>query len=582
MLFTGPPQKDDRITLSFPLPDQAVRSFRLEALPDTKNAGHVGRAPDGKFVMTPTFSLITGEKSEPLKIAWSQADRRSPHTYENGFPDPLLEAEWRSAPAAMEEPRNAASLPHHALYHLAETLPAGSGRVLQVTLASADIGKIRVSITPFGDAIPGQPGALRDEAAAALRKPAADRNESDQRELTAAWLQSTLSEAELPAEHRATRDKIIACRAGYAHSLIAQAVPDDKIPATHVLPRGNWMAPAELVEPAVPGFLPSESVSDGGKRLTRLDLARWLVNRENPLTARQFTNRLWKQFFGKGLSNVLDDLGNQGEWPSHPKLLDWLAAEFQDSGWDVKHMVRLIVSSRTYRQVSASRPDLAETDPENRLLAEQSARRLDAEFVRDNALAISGLLRDDIIGGPSVKPYQPEGYYQNLNFPGRDYHASTGDDQYRRGVYSHWQRTFMHPMLAGFDAPSREECTADRFQSNSPQQALTLLNDPSFVEAARGFALRVMREQPAADDAGKIRHAVKLALARDTSASELESLGKFLKTQRDFYQENPDDAAAFLKTGLSDPGEGQNPAELAALAQLCRVILNLHENITRY
>lgn len=576
ILFTGPPVKDEIVTLNFPLPNEAIRAIRFEVLPDAKNAGKVGRQANGKFAVTPTFAIA----SQPLKIAWSQADRRTPQKYNNGAESPLLEPLWRSAPAMWEEPQDAASLPHHALYHLADTLPAAEGRVLQVTLASADIGKVRCSVTPFGDAVPGRENAVRDELAAAFKTPA--RSETHYRELAAAWMLATTPDAALPAAYKSLRGSILACRAGYAHSLVAQAVPADKIPVTHVLPRGAWMNPAEEVTPAVPAFLPHASMKADGSRLTRLDLARWLTAKENPLTARQFSNRLWKQFFGKGLSNVLDDLGNQGEWPSHPQLLDWLAAEFRDSGWDVKHMVRLMVTSRTYRQVSASRADLSEKDPANRLLAEQSARRLDAEFVRDNALAISGLLRDDLIGGPSVKPYQPDGYFANLNFPERRYVADTGDEQYRRGLYMHWQRTFMHPMLAGFDAPSREECTADRFQSNSPQQALTLLNDPTFVEAARGFALRVIRENPDAKDAGRITAAMRIALSRDAAASDMDSLTKFLAQQREFYKANPNDAVAFLKTGLSDPGTGQDPAELAAWTQLCRVILNLHESITRY
>jgi len=573
--FTGAPRKDDVITLDFPLPDQAIRAVRFEVLPDSKNAGKTGRQKDGRFKVTPTFSLAP---DSPVKVAWSQADRRSPHNYKNGDSDPLLEPEWRSAPAIWEEPQDAASRPHHALYHLAETLPAAAGRILRVTLASTDIGRVRFSITPFGDAVPGEEKALRREVADSIQN--SSRSEDQQREIAAAWVLGTTPDAALPKAYQTLRKAITACRAGYAYSVVGQAVPADKIPSTHILPRGAWMDPAEEVQPAVPDFLPHDSVRADG-RLSRLDLAKWLTDEENPLTARQFTNRLWKQFFGKGLSNVLDDLGNQGEWPSHPRLLDWLAAEFRDSGWDVKHMVRMIVTSRTYRQVAASRAELAELDPANRLLAEQSARRLDAEFVRDNALAISGLISDELIGGPSVKPYQPAGYYVNLNFPERDYVASTGDEQYRRGLYMHWQRTFMHPMLAGFDAPSREECTADRFQSNSPQQALTLLNDPSFVEAARAFALRVLRENPG-DDGERIRHAVKLALAREAKSAEVESLGKFLTRQRDFYQTKPDDAVAFLKTGVSDPGDGQDPAELAAWSQLCRVILNLHETITRY
>ena len=570
IVLTGPPQKDELVTLDFPLPNTSIRAIRFEALPDGKNAGKVGRQPNGKFAVTPTFFL----DSKPLKTAWSQADRRTPQKYDNGDNSPLLEPEWRSAPAIWEEPQDAASLPHYAIYHLAQTLPASNGRVLQVKLASADIGRVRFSVTPFGDAVPGQENAFRSELGNAFKT-------GESGELSAAWVLATMPDATLPETYRKLRESIIACRAGYAYSLVAQAVPADRILSTHILPRGAWMNPAEEVQPAVPGFLPHASIKAVGGRLSRLDLAQWLMAKENPLTSRQFSNRLWKQFFGKGLSNVLDDLGNQGEWPSHPQLLDWLASEFRDSGWDVKHLVRLIVTSHTYQQVSASRKDLVEKDPANRLLAEQSARRLDAEFVRDNALAISGLLNDDIIGGPSVKPYQPVGYWVNLNFPERDYEPSTDDGQYRRGLYIHWQRTFMHPMLAGFDAPSREECTADRFQSNSPQQALTLLNDPSFVEAARGFALRIQREASGTDQ-DRIHYALKLALSREPKPGDVESLAKFLAAQRDFYKAKPDDAKAFLKIGLSDSGAGQDPAELAAWSQLCRVILNLHETITRY
>jgi len=583
VLFSGPGIKEEILTIDLPLPAVPIRAIRLEALPSPQNAGKVGRQSNGKFAVTPSFVIVDENASEaPLTLAWSQADRRTPHKYNNGQDSPLLEAEWRSAPAPWEEPQDAASHTQHAVYHLTSTSPASDGRVLRVTLASADIGRVRFSITPFGDAIPGNENALRNDLTAALSLQPANRSESHQKEIGAAWLLANKPESEIPESYKNLRSQIIDCRGGFAHSLVAQSVPADKIPSTHLLPRGNWMAPAEEVKPAVPHFLPHASVESDGSRLTRLDLAKWLVDAENPLTSRQFSNRLWKQFFGKGLSNVLDDLGNQGEWPSHPKLLDWLALEFRESGWDVKHMVRLMVNSRTYRQQAAMRADLVEKDPFNRLLGEQAPRRLDAEFIRDNALFISGLLKDDIIGGPSVKPYQPPGYYVNLNFPERDYGASLGDDQYRRGIYMHWQRTFMHPMLAGFDAPSRETCTADRFQSNSPQQALTLLNDPSFVEAARGFALRILGENEGAGEAEKIHHAMRLALSREAKPNELESLTKFLATQLDQYKSKPEDAIALLKTGQSNPVTGRDPAELAAWVQLCRVILNLHETITRY
>jgi len=303
---------------------------------------------------------------------------------------------------------------------------------------------------------------------------------------------------------------------------------------------------------------------------------------DNPLTSRHFMNRLWSQFFGRGISGIIDDLGSQGEMPTHPELLDWLAAEFRESGWDVKHMVRTIVTSRTYRQQAATREELLEIDPENQLLATQSARRLEAEFIRDNALTISGLLNGTIIGGPSALPYQPEGYYENLNFPIRDYPVSLNDQQYRRGIYMHWQRTFLHPMLAAFDAPSREECTPSRFQANSPQQALVLLNDPTFVEAARAFAQRVITEKPEADDESRIRHTLKTALARDPRDGEIAPLVEFLHTQRETYRANPAAAEALVRTGLTGPTADGDLVELATWTQLCRVVLNLHETITRY
>jgi len=573
-LFTGEPKKDEVLTFKLPLSAEPVRAIQLEILPHSENGGKTGRQADGKFSVTPTFSI----DRQPLKIAYAQADRRTPHRYQNGNHDPKLEAEWRSAPALWEEPQDGASRPHHAIFYLAEPLVPGSEKFLTVSLASADIGQVRISITPFGEPVPGQTDALRSELKAAILKPV----ETNSKDRIAGWAQSMMSDAEFPDSYRTIREAIIGCRAGYAHSVVSQPVPSEKIPTTHLLPRGDWMNPAEEVKPAVLQFLPHDSIRKDGERLNRLDLARWLVAKENPLTARQFTNRLWKQFFGKGLSNVLDDLGNQGEWPSHPELLDWLASEFRDSGWDVKYIVRLIVTSHAYRQQSANRSDLVSRDPENRLLAAQSARRLDAEFVRDNILSISGLLSSDIIGGPSVKPYQPAGYYTNLNFPQRDYPASTGDSQYRRGLYMHWQRTFMHPMLAGFDAPSREECSADRLQSNSPQQALILLNDPSFVEAARVFAMSLLREKDATTDSEKIHHAIRRTLSREPKSGEAESLEKFVISQRENYRSKPEEAKAFLKTGYADPGTGFDPIELAAWTQACRVLLNLHETLTRY
>jgi Protein of unknown function (DUF1553)/Protein of unknown function (DUF1549)/Planctomycete cytochrome C len=549
ILLTGAPAKNDTLTVTYALPPGvSVKTLRLEAFPDPANKNMIGRRPDGKFTVTPTFAA----NGQPLGFSYQQADRRTPAKYRNGYQSPLLEPAWQSAPAIFEEPSNATSLPHHALYHLNGSLAPVENGTLTLTLASEDIGKFRVSVTPFADPIPGEPSALRPQIASAFNS-----GDAAHPDVAAAFVLATTPDEKLPEAAKTARAQIIDSRAGYAHSMISQPVPADQIPDGHILPRGDWMNPGEKVAPAFPAFL-STHLKPSEKRLTRTDLAEWLVAKENPLTARHFVNRLWKQFFGKGLSNILDDIGNQGEWPSHPELIDWLAAEFRDSGWDVKHMVRLIVTSETYRQASAKNPQLAEIDPDNRLLSEQSARRLEAEFIRDNALAISGLIADDTIGGPSILPYQRENYWENLNFPERKYISSTGTDQYRRGLYTHWQRTFIHPMFAAFDAPSREECSADRFLSNSPQQALVLLNDPTFVEASKALAARLEKEIPGGSDADKIKRAYLLALSREATEKELGNLTAFL-------------------TKLRKEDTTVDPIE-----QLCRVILNLHETITRY
>ncbi len=578
IVFTGAPRKDDVITIRFPLQDLRLQAIRLEILPHEKNANQVGRQGNGAFSITPSFALkLPNGELQPIGIAWAQADRRTPIKYSNGSESAQLESEWRSAPGIWEEPREATRLKHEAVFHLKQSQFIASGELV-VTLKSADLGSLRVSCTPFANTMPGENQAVRPGLLSALHQTDAD--PSNQMELRAAYRQNLWSDANFTPSYRDTLQAFIECRAGFAYSVIAQSIEKDKIPVTHVLTRGNWMTPAEETLPGFPAFLTHAAAPTGKERLTRIDLAKWLMSKENPLPARHFSNRLWKQFFGKGLSNVLDDLGSQGEWPSHPELIDWLANEFQNSKWNVKHMVKLIVTSRTYQQSAARNEELASKDPANRLLAEQSPRRLDAEFVRDNALAIAGLLNDDIVGGPSIKPYQPSGYYVNLNFPERDYTASKGQDQYRRGLYMHWQRTFMHPMLAAFDAPSREECTADRFQSNSPQQALTLLNDPSFVEAAQVFALRLLANDQLQSDDQKLLHALESAVGRVAKPDELKSLQTFLSQQRDYYQSKPEEAQAFLKF-VAQP-VSMPTTELAAWAQTCRVILNLHETLTRY
>ena len=344
-----------------------------------------------------------------------------------------------------------------------------------------------------------------------------------------------------------------------------------------VLPRGNWMDDSgEIVEPAVPHFLP---VLKNVNRANRLHLAEWLTSADNPLTARVFVNRLWYLLFGSGLSSTLDDTGSQGEWPTHPGLLDWLAVEFVESGWDVKHIVRLIVTSSAYRQSSLVSPQLREHDPENRLFMRQGRFRLQAETIRDNALAVGGLLNDQM-GGKVAKPYQPAGYYSPMNFPKRKYSADMNANQYRRGVYVHWQRQFLHPMLRAFDAPTREECTAQRPVSNTPLAALTLMNDPTFVEAAKGFALRILNEAGATDQQ-RLAWAWQTALGREPSGKELNVARAFLSETRKRYQANAKAADKLLAVGMLKLPVGMAKPETAAWTVLGQALLNLSETITR-
>ena len=345
-----------------------------------------------------------------------------------------------------------------------------------------------------------------------------------------------------------------------------------------ILPRGNWMdETGEVVKPALPAYLPQPAIE--GREPNRLDLAEWLVSRDNPLTARVVMNRLWRQFFGMGLSKVLDDLGAQGEPPANPELLDWLACEFMDSKWNMKHMVRTIVTSDAYKQTSVATPQLVAADPYNRELARQSTFRVDAECVRDAALSVSGLLVPTI-GGPSVKPYQPDGYWENLNFPVRTYPNDTGEKQYRRGLYTWWQRSFLHPSMLAFDAPSREECCAERNRSNIPQQALVLLNDPSYVEAARSLAARILKECNGSPEE-RVAWAWRQVLQRLPRVEEMETVMPLVRTHIEHYKADPAAAESLLKTGLTAVPADVDKTELAAWTHVARVLLNLHETITR-
>lgn len=350
-------------------------------------------------------------------------------------------------------------------------------------------------------------------------------------------------------------------------------------------PRGDWRHDSgPIVTPDQPDFLPEMNVT--GRRPDRLDLANWLVADDNPLTPRAFVNHLWEKFFGTGLSKRLGDFGVQGEAPTHPKLLDWLAAEFVESGWDVKHVVRLIVTSATYRKSSRATETHLQKDPNNRYLAHQGRFRLPAELVRDNALAISGLLNRDV-GGESFKPYQPEGYWSDIQTfgetgPAAKWTATEGPDQYRRGLYIYWKRSFLHPTLKAFNASTRQATQAHRTQSNDPRQSLTLLNDPMFVEAARVFAERIMEEEEPTSVEARVRFALRRAVSRTLRDAEVRELVDLYRTQLERYREAPDAARQVVSVGQYPVAEDKPLPKLAAWTSVARAILNLHETVTRY
>jgi Protein of unknown function (DUF1553)/Protein of unknown function (DUF1549)/Planctomycete cytochrome C/Concanavalin A-like lectin/glucanases superfamily len=350
---------------------------------------------------------------------------------------------------------------------------------------------------------------------------------------------------------------------------------------THILLRGGYNAPGEKVDPGVPEELLGGWPKDAPRN--RLGLAMWLTKPDHPLTSRVVVNRFWQQLFGQGLVKTSDNFGMQGDSPSHPELLDWLAREFVDSGWNVKALLKRMVLSATYRQDSTASPELMALDPENRLLARGPRFRLPAEVIRDQALEIAGLLKNHV-GGPSVFPYQTEGLYKGIvvaaDYPGTKYVESTGDDLYRRSLYTFWKRTVPHPTMAVFDAPDREFCVVRRATTNTPLQALTLLNDPIFVEASRKLAERSIREGGATAD-GRLAFAFRLATGRAPDDEEKRILRKKLDEMLIVYETDLTGAKSLASVGASPRDPAIPVSELAAYTTIANMILNLDEVITK-
>ena len=562
VVATGPNPDNETYTITFQPGPGAWTTLGIEAVQDESLPGvRYARGAD-RMILTEIEAESEGRKL-PFSTATANLTNQSEQYLPLGAIDGDPKTGWAITP---HDDQSKAML----ALRFAQPLQTGAASVITVRIHQdseirrATMGRFRLALSA-GVYVP-------DAALRALRIP------EDKR--TAAQHQTVAQQFQW-----STPEGVEVSRLQMAAAMLDAEIPRIVVTeatepsVTRVLPRGDWMNESgDIVQPAIPAFL--GKLDTAGRRATRLDLADWLVLPDNPLTPRVYANRIWRQFFGIGLTKSLDDLGSQGEWPTHPELLDWLAAEFvkpeyQAAGthaWDVRHLIRTIVTSQTYRQSSISNPQLDERDPDNRLLARQSRFRVDAEVVHDIALSFSGLLAPRF-GGPSARPYQPDGYLATLNFPKREYAASHGADLYRRGVYTFWQRSFLHPSLLTFDAPTREECAVNRVNSNTPLQALVLLNDPIYVEAARVFAQKILGHS--------IDWAFERAESRPPTTAERRILTDLYAASLEQFRAAPADARALIQTGESPVPPNLNPAELAAMTTVARAILNMHETITR-
>lgn len=581
ILATGKKSKNENYRVQGDGAIKTVGALRVEILPHPSFKG-LSRN-NGNIVLSEVamHMVADADRKNARKVDFAGVEASETRS-ENWRPEGMIDKNPKSGWAgyADKEKQSAKTL----LFRLAKPLTVPDGHHLEVVLkheADRDYhttGRFRLAVSQT--TTPSMPGVAVDPVlTAALEKPAKERNATETAAVRA-YLKSVPSPSlaavtKKIADVKAKQEKL---KTSGPMTMVSVAVEPREV---RILPRGDWLDNSgEVVTSAVPHFLPQPEVSD--RRLTRLDLARWLTDEKNPLTARVTVNRLWYLFFGQGISNVLNDLGSQGEWPVHPELLDWLSVEFRESGWDVKHVVRLMVHSRAYQLSSVPTPEQLEKDPLNRLHARQARVRLQAEFVRDNALAISGLLVRDV-GGDSVMPYQPEGYwsdsYKSVGNPHK-YRQDKGEALYRRGMYTFWKRTFLHPSLMAFDAPNRESCEARRPVSNTPLQALALLNDPTYVEAARAFAARALLQQAMPPEA-RINWIMREAIGRGPDSGEMQVLSTLLEEQRKRYKDAPEAAAALISVGESKVGADVPPIELAAWTAVTRTVLNLHEAITR-
>ena len=574
VLAGGASPGNDDYELTFANIAEEVTAIRLEAIThDSLPEKGAGRAFNSNFVLSEFEVQVGGageSAKEDVKLASVSADYQQKNFDVARSIDGNLGTGW-----AVDGPTRKENAT--AVYLLEGPLKLAEGSRLLIAMrhrygGAHTIGRFRISVS-------NDPSFAIPPGVGATLAVAADKRNEAQTTLLKDHFVTHVAEGEigvLGKKLHALKTRQEQIESAFPESLVMTEMPTPR--DTFMLVRGQYDQKGDKVTSGTPKFLPQPPADT---KLDRLALAKWLVSREHPLTARVFVNRLWHQIFGIGIVRTTEDLGTQGEWPSHPKLLDWLAVEFMDSGWNVKHLVKMIVMSATYRQSSDISAEMAERDPENRLLARGPRYRMSAEMIRDNALAISGLLVEKV-GGPSVYPYQPPGLWLEINNRpnySKAYPTGSGEDLYRRSMYTYWKRTVPHPTMAAFDAPEREFCLVRRSRTNTPLQALVVLNDPQFVEAARHLAERIMTEG-GADVDSRIVHAVRLTLARTPSSEELSELRRYLTLELAHFKSNHDAATNLLKVGESSRNDNLDPIEHAAYTSVARLLLNLDETLT--
>jgi len=573
ILAAGTNPSNDTYTVTAPVGQGKITGFRLEAL-ETGEEKELGRHENGAFVLTKFEAAVKAkdaERPEPILLTGVTAD----YSQKNFDVTNVLAGTGQGWAVGASIHTNRAR--RSAYFTVAEPRDLPQGALVTFTLRHSDkqpganIMRFRLYSTT-GEEV-GPPAAVPSDVRIILRA-AADARSDKQRARLKEYFESVAPELKTVRDELAARrktesdfDKTI--------PLTSVMVEMEKARETHMHIRGGFLSKGEKVSPGTPAVF---HAYPGDQPFNRLGLAHWLIDTNNPLTARVIVNRVWEQYFGKGIVETVEDFGVQGEPPSHPELLDWLATEFMQQGWSMKALHKLIVMSATYRQSSHVTPELYQRDPYNRLVARGSRVRLEAEMIRDQALAVSGLLAPKM-GGPSVMPPQPEGLWQVV-YNEEKWETSKGGDKYRRALYTFWRRTLPHPAMTTFDAPSREFCVLKRSRSNTPLQALTTLNDPAFVEAAQALARRVAAKTDC-DLKQRATYAFRLCLGRPPQAKEVERLVQLYESELANFKQDSKAAEKMATSELGKAPENMDVAELAAWTVVANVLLNLDEMITK-